>query len=163
MEATKPRVDYLKNAKAVFDAMLGLEKYLAQTGLDPKLKSLIKLRASQLNGCAYCIDMHWKDSRVEGESEQRLYGLDAWREAPYYTDKERAVLAWTEAITNIQDGHAPDNVYEEVRKHFSEKEFADLTLAIATINAWNRLLIAARITPGTYQPADPHTGKAAVW
>jgi AhpD family alkylhydroperoxidase len=156
----EPRVDYLKSAGGVYEAMLGLEKYLAQSGLDAKLQNLIKLRASQINGCAYCIDMHWKDSRAAGESEQRLYGLDAWRESSYYTEPERAALAWTEAVTNIQDGHAPDEIFEEIRQHFSEKEIADLTLAIAAINAWNRLAISARAVPGTYQPADMNSHRA---
>jgi AhpD family alkylhydroperoxidase len=141
--------------------MYGLEKYLAQSGLDHKLVTLIKLRASQINGCAYCIDMHWKDLRAAGESEQRLYGLDAWRESPYYTDKERAALAWTEAVTNIQQGHAPDEVFEKTRQHFSEKELVDLTLAIAAINAWNRLVIPVRAVPGKYKPGDALSGKAA--
>jgi len=127
----QPRIDYLKNGRGVFEAMSGLEKYLAQSGLDPKLMTLIKLRASQINGCAYCIDMHWKDLRAAGESEQRLYGLDAWRESPYYTERERA----------------PGEVFEKTRQHFSEKELADLTLAIATINAWNRLVISVRAVP----------------
>jgi AhpD family alkylhydroperoxidase len=155
------RIDYLKSDRGVYEAMRGLEKYLGQCGLEMKLLTLLKLRASQINGCAYCIDMHWKDLRAFGEKEQRLYGLDAWRESPYYTERERAALAWTEAVTNIRECHAPDDVYEEVRKHFSEKEFADLTLAIAAINAWNRLAISARIVPGTYQPADKHAVKEA--
>ena len=150
----EPRLDYLKNGRGVYEAMLGLERYLAQCGLDAKLLMLLKLRASQMNGCAYCIDMHWKDLRAAGENEQRLYGLDAWRECPYYTGKERAALAWTEAVTNIQDGHAPDNIFEETRKYFSEKEFADLTLAIASMNSWNRLLISARVVPGTYRQGE---------
>jgi len=139
----EPRIDYLKSGRGVLEAMRGLERYLDQSGLDRKLMTLLKLRASQMNGCAYCIDMHWKDLRAAGENEQRLYGLNAWRESPYYTERERAALAWTEAVTNIQDGHAPDEVFEETRRHFSEKEFADLTLAIASINAWNRLAISA--------------------
>jgi AhpD family alkylhydroperoxidase len=124
-----------------------------------KLLNLIKLRASQINGCAYCLDMHWKDLRAAGENEQRLYGLDAWRESPYYTDRERAALAWTEAVTAITKGHVPDEVYEEVHRQFKEKELADLTLAVAAINAWNRLAISARTTPGTYQPAKTHQAK----
>jgi AhpD family alkylhydroperoxidase len=143
----------------------GLQSYAGAGGipspvwLEESLLDLIKLRASQLNGCAYCIDMHWKDLRSIGENEQRLYGLDAWQESPYYTERERAALAWTEAVTNIKDGHTSDEVYEAVRKHFSEKELADLTLAMAAINAWNRLAIAARSVPGTYQPAKTHTAK----
>ena len=149
----EPRIDYLKNARGIYEAMFGLEKYLHQCGLETPLLHLVKLRASQLNGCAYCIDMHWKDLRSIGESEQRLYGLDAWEESPYYTDRERAAFAWTEAVTNLRHGHVPDEVYEKVRNVFSEKELADLTFAIAAINAWNRLAIAGRTVPGAYQPA----------
>ena len=155
----EPRIDYLRAGRGVYEAMLGLEKYLQQCGIEETLLDLVKLRASQMNGCAYCIDMHWKDLRSLGENEQRLYGLNAWEESPYYTDRERAVLAWTEAVTNIQEGHAPDDVYKEVQRHFSEKELADLTLAIASINAWNRLAIAGRIVPGKYQPAKTHEVK----
>jgi AhpD family alkylhydroperoxidase len=147
------RIDAAKVAPGAYKAMLGLEAYLHESGLELPLLRLIKLRASQINGCAYCIDMHWKDLRAIGEGEQRLYGLDAWHESPYYTDRERAALAWTEAVTRITEGHVPDDVYEKVRQHFSEKELADLTLAVATINAWNRLIIATRTVPGTYQPA----------
>jgi AhpD family alkylhydroperoxidase len=153
------RIDYLKSARGVYEAMLGLEKYLHQSGLDEKLLDLIKLRVSQINGCAYCIDMHWKDLRAFGETEQRLYGLDAWEESPYYTDQERPALAWAEAVTNIRETHAPDHLYENARKHFNEKELADLTLAIAAINSWNRLAISARSVPGLYQPAKTHEAK----
>lgn len=153
----QPRINYRTVAPGAYKAMLGIEEYLHQSGLEEPLMHLIKLRGSQINGCAYCIDMHWKDLRAIGENEQRLYGLGAWEESPYYTERERAALAWTEAVTNIKDGHTPDEVYEEVRKRFSEKELADLTLAIAAINAWNRLAIAARTVPGTYQPAKPRT------
>ena len=156
----KPRID-AKVAPGVYQAMLGLENYLHQCGLEIPLLHLIKLRASQMNGCGYCIDMHWKDLRAIGANEQRLYGLDAWREAPYYTDSERAALAWTEAVTRVADTQAPDEVYEEVRPHFTEKEIADLTFAVATINAWNRLAIASRTEPGKYQPAKVHERKAA--
>jgi AhpD family alkylhydroperoxidase len=149
----EPRIDHLKAARGVYEAMLGLEKYLHQSGLEEALMDLVKLRASQINGCAYCIDMHWKDLRALGENEQRLYGLDAWEESPYYTDRERAAFQWTEAVTRIRDGHVPDEVYEKVRTQFTDKELADLTLAIAAINGWNRLAIAARSVPGTYQPA----------
>lgn len=149
----EPRIDFMKSAAGVYKAMLGLEQYLHECGLEEPLLHLIKLRASQINGCAYCLDMHWKDLRAIGESEQRLYSLDAWRECPYYTERERAALAWTEAVTLITSGHVPDSVYEEVRPHFSEKELADLTLAVAAINSWNRLSISARAVPGTYQPA----------
>src|SRR5205085_413049 len=115
-----PRFDYLKSAHGVVEAMLGIEKYLRQSGLDESLIDLVKLRASQINGCAYCIDMHWKDLRALGESEQRLYGLDAWEESPYYSDRERAALAWTESLTKIRDTHAPDDVYDKVRAQFTE-------------------------------------------
>lgn len=151
----EPRIDYTTVAPDAFRAMLGLEEYLHRCGLEERLIHLIKLRASQINGCAYCLDMHWKDLRAIGESEQRLYSLDAWQESPFYTDRERAALAWTEAVTCVSEGHVPDEVYETVRQHFNEKELADLTLAVATINAWNRLSIAGRATPGTYQPAAP--------
>jgi AhpD family alkylhydroperoxidase len=148
----KPRIDYAKVAGGVLTAMREVEKYLHGCGIDESLLHLIKLRVSQINGCAYCIDMHWKDLRSLGEGEQRLYGLDAWEESPYYTDRERAALAWAEAVTNLREGHVPDAVYEVTRKHFGEKELADLTLAVAAINSWNRLLIAGRTVPGTYQP-----------
>jgi AhpD family alkylhydroperoxidase len=147
----QPRLD-INVAPGIYKAMIGLEAYLHQSGLEISLLHLIKLRASQVNGCAYCIDMHWKDLRAIGETEQRLYGLDAWRESPYYSDRERAALAWTEAVTLITDGHVADAVYEEVKPHFSDKELADLTLAVATINAWNRLAIASRTEAGKYQP-----------
>jgi AhpD family alkylhydroperoxidase len=155
------RIAYARVAPGAYRAMLGLEEYLHQCGLEESLIDLIKLRASQVNGCAYCIDMHWKDLRALGESEQRLYGLDAWEESPYYSDRERAALAWTEAVTNIRDGHVRDEVYEDVRRHFSEKELADLTLAVAAINAWNRLAISARTEPGKYQPAKEPLKKRA--
>ena len=115
---------------------------------------MVKLRASQINGCAYCIDMHWKDARAVGESEQRLYGLAAWEESPYYTDRERAALAWTEALTNLADGHVSDAAYDAVRAQFAEKEVADLTWAVAAINAWNRVAIASRAEPGKYTPGQ---------
>lgn len=146
------RFEYAKAAPGAYKAMLGLEQYLHQSGLEESLLHLIKLRASQVNGCAYCLDMHWKDLRAIGETEQRLYSLDAWRECPYYTDRERAALGWTEAVTLVAHGHVPDSVYAEVRPHFNDRELSDLTFAVATINAWNRLSIAARTVPGTYQP-----------
>ena len=152
----KPRMEYWKIAPGAFKAMSALENYLRESGLDHRLLHMIKLRASQINGCAYCIDMHWKDARAAGESEQRLYGLDAWRESTYYSDRERAALEWTEAVTNISAPHAdhvPDAIYDAVRGHFSEKELADLTWAVAAINAWNRLSIAMRSEPGKYKPA----------
>lgn len=148
------RLDYGKVAAGVYEAMDALDRYLGACGLDEALLHLVRLRASQLNGCAYCLDMHWKDLRARGEAEQRLYSLDAWRECPYYSERERAALAWTEAVTRITEGHVPDAVHNQARAHFSEKELADLTLAVATINAWNRLSIAARLVPGGYQPAE---------
>jgi len=154
------RFSYPKAAPGVYKAMLGLESYLHQCGLEESLLHLLKLRSSQINGCAYCLDMHWKDLRAIGENEQRLYSLDAWRECPYYTERERAALAWTEAVTLVTNGHVPDEVYAEARKHFNEKEISDLTFAVATINAWNRLAIASRTVPGTYQPVK-HAEKSA--
>lgn len=146
----EPRIDFFKTSPGLYKAMAGLELYLANCGLEKSLLHMIKLRASQINGCAYCIDMHWKDARHLGESEQRLYGLDAWEESPYYTPRERAALEWTEAVTLITEGHVPDDVYQRVREQWDEKQLADLTLAVAAINAWNRLAIALRSVPGTY-------------
>lgn len=150
----EPRVDFARVAPAPYKALAGLEVYLHGCGLDRKLLHMIKLRASQLNGCAFCIDMHWKDARAAGETEQRLYGLDAWQESPYYDERERAALAWTEAVTLIATGHTPDSLYEEVKKQFSEKELVDLTWAISAINAWNRMSIALRTVPGNYKPGQ---------
>jgi len=147
------RIDYSKASSVVMPAMLTLEKSIGQSGLDTVLLDLVRLRASQINGCAYCIDMHWKDLRNAGQSEQRLYGLDAWRESPYYTDRERAVLAWTEAVTRLDKGHVPDEVFEGVHKHFNDAELASLTLCIVAINGWNRLNVAFRTPAGSYQPA----------
>ena len=158
----KPRFNYAKAAPGVYDAMDALDVYLDACSLEKPLLHLVRLRASQRNGCAYCIDMHWKDLRALGEGEQRLYSLDAWRECPYYSDRERAALAWTEAVTAIADRQAPDAEYDAVKPHFTEQELADLTLAIATINAWNRLSIAARLTPGNYRPAEAAPAAAPV-
>src|SRR5215831_17406334 len=155
------RFDMLKLSGGAVKAMLALEQYLHSSGLDEGLIHMLKLRASQINGCAYCLDMHWKDAKAVGETEQRLYGLGAWQESPYYTDRERAALAWTEAVTNIQEGHVSDSIYEEVRKFFSEKEVADLTLAATAINSWNRLNIALRTVPGAYQPVQPAKSRGA--
>jgi AhpD family alkylhydroperoxidase len=121
-------------------------------GLEPALIELVKLRASQINGCAFCIDMHTKDARAMGETEQRLYALSAWREAPFYTDRERAALAWTDAVTLVADGHVPDEVYTHVRQHFSQQELVNLTMAGIAINGWNRLAISFRWLAGSYQP-----------
>jgi AhpD family alkylhydroperoxidase len=145
------RINAQKASPAAYKAMLNLETYIRQSGIEHSLLELVKTRASQINGCAFCIDMHTKDARAAGETEQRLYALNAWRETPFYTDRERAALAWTEAITLIGEGHAPDDVYEEVRQRFTEEELVNLTLAIVTINGWNRLSIAFRALPGSYQ------------
>ncbi|HEU5380215.1 MAG TPA: carboxymuconolactone decarboxylase family protein [Ktedonobacteraceae bacterium] len=150
----QPRIAYGKVAPGGLKAMSGLQRYVDECGLEKPLLELIKTRASQINGCAYCLDMHTKDARHHGESEQRLYALSAWRETPFYTERERAALAWTEAVTLIADGHAPDELYAEVRQHFTEEELVNLTLAIITINSWNRLAISFRSVPGTYQPAQ---------
>jgi AhpD family alkylhydroperoxidase len=157
----QPRIDITSASPGALQAMLGLENYLHQCGLDAKLLDLVKLRVSQINGCAYCLDMHWKDLRAAGETEQRLYGLDAWRESPYYTERERAALAWAEAVTLVADTHVPDEVFDEARRHFSDEELADLTLGVVAINGFNRLNIAYRTTPGTYQPAAKEQHRAA--
>lgn len=151
------RFNYVKSAPGVFKAMLAQAQYLHASGLEESLMALVDLRASQINGCAYCLDMHWKDLRAMGENEQRLYSLDAWRECPYYTNRERAALEWTEALTQITSGHVPDEVYDRVRKQFNEKELSDLSLAIVAINGWNRLNIAARTVPGDYKPGQFRT------
>ncbi len=137
---------------AIMQSMLGLERQVRQAGLDPGLLHLIRMRASQINGCAYCVDMHSKDARAHGETEQRLYGLDVWRETPYYTERERAALEWTEALTLVAETHVPDEVYERVRTQFSEDELLHLTLAVIAINGFNRLNVAARTIPGGYVP-----------
>lgn len=146
------RIDYGKAAPEGIRALSGLEVYVRRSGLEPGLVELIKTRASQINRCAYCIDMHTKDARAAGETEQRLYALPAWHETPFYTDRERAALAWTEALTLVSQGPVSDALYEEVRRHFSEKELVDLTLAVIAINGWNRLSISFRTVPGSYQP-----------
>jgi len=155
------RIDVTQVAPEAYQAMAGLGKYVRQSGLETKLLDLMRMRSSQINGCAYCIDMHSKDARAAGETEQRLYSLDAWRETPFYTDRERAALAWTEAVTLVSQGHVPDEVYNLVRKQFSEKEIVDLTLAVAEINSWNRIAISLRAVPGIYQPASHAKAAAA--
>ncbi|WP_020475890.1 carboxymuconolactone decarboxylase family protein [Zavarzinella formosa] len=146
------RLNYYQLAPEPVRAMMALGKYLADCGLEHNLMELVKTRASQINGCAYCLDMHTKDARAAGETEQRLYALNAWRETPFYTDRERTALAWTEAVTQVSGG-VPDAVYEEARRHFNEKELADLTWAVIAINGWNRLAISFRAVPGSYKPA----------
>ena len=146
------RIDLTKSApKEVLHAFYGVEQHIRKSGLETKLLELVRMRASQINGCGYCLDMHSKDARAEGETEQRLYGLNAWREAPYYTDRERAALEWTESITLVSREQVPDEVYERVRRHFTEAELVNLTLAATMINSWNRLAIAFRAVPGSYQ------------
>lgn len=147
------RLDIQKVAPGAMHAMLALESYVRKSSqLGPSLLDLVRFRASQINGCAYCLDMHSKDARAHGETEQRLYALAAWRETPFFTDRERAALAWTEEITLIKDTHASDSAYAEARAAFTEEELVQLTLAIVTINGWNRLAIGFRSVPGTYEP-----------
>ena len=147
------RMSYGTVAPGLMQAMGGLERYLSECGLEPGLIHLVKLRASQINGCAYCVDMHSLDLRAAGETEQRIYALPVWEETPFFTERERAALLWTEKVTLIAHDHVPDEVYEYVRPHFTDAELANLTLAIATINAWNRLAISFRSEPGHYKPA----------
>lgn len=147
----EPRIGYKKAAPGAFDALLRLSEYVSKCGLEESLLDLVCLRASQINGCAYCIDMHWKDLRALGQSEETLYMLDAWRESPGYTERERAALAWAEAVTLVAEDHVPDDVYQIARKQFSEADLANLTLAIAVINSWNRMNIAFRTPAGQYQ------------
>jgi AhpD family alkylhydroperoxidase len=144
------RIDLMHVNSGVVQAMLGLERQVRQAGFDEKLLDLVRMRASQINGCAYCLDMHSKDARASGETEQRLYGLNAWRETPYYSARERAALEWTEALTLLSGTGIPDEMYERVREQFSEDELVHLSLAIVAINGWNRLNIAARTVPGGY-------------
>jgi AhpD family alkylhydroperoxidase len=146
------RINLMNVNPGILRAMLGLEQQVSKGGLDSKLLDLVRMRASQINGCAYCLDMHSKDARAAGETEQRLYGLDAWRETPYYSTRERAALEWTEALTLVTEGHVPDEAYDRVRQEFSEDELAHLSLAIVAINGWNRLNVAARTVPGDYVP-----------
>lgn len=137
-------------------AMLALQKAVNESGLDPSLLELVKIRASQINGCAFCLDMHARDARASGESDERLDTLAAWREAPFFTERERAALAWAEAVTRVADTRVPDEVYEEVREQFSEEEIVALTFAVVTINGWNRLAVSFRQAPG-----DPRVARAA--
>jgi AhpD family alkylhydroperoxidase len=146
----KARIDLMHVTPGVIQSMLGLERQVRQAGIDHGLLGLVRMRASQINGCSYCLDMHSKDARATGETEQRLYSLDAWRETPYYSARERAALEWTEALTLVSETHVPDEVYERVREQFSEDELVHLSLAIVSVNGWNRLNIAARTVPGDY-------------
>lgn len=140
----KPRMNFYQAAPDTMKALMALETQIQSTGLEKSLIELVKIRSSQINGCAYCINMHTEDARKRGETEQRIYLLNAWRESPLYADRERAALAWTEAVTLIAETHAPEDAYEQVRKHFSEEETVNLTMLIATINAWNRIAISFR-------------------
>ncbi|GAB3902425.1 carboxymuconolactone decarboxylase family protein [Larkinella knui] len=146
------RINVHENGQSALKAMYGLGGYLAKSSLEKPLLNLLYFRVSQINGCACCLDMHSKDLRAAGETEQRLYLLDAWRESPFYTDRERAALAWAEAITNLTEGHVPDDIYEQARTQFSEEDVIDLTMAVITINGYNRINVAFRTTAGAYQP-----------
>jgi AhpD family alkylhydroperoxidase len=147
-----PRIDYARVAPEAIRPLQALERYLESSTIERPLRELVKLRASLINGCAYCIDMHTKDARAAGESEQRLYALAAWHEAPFYTARERAALTWTDAVTRVSETHVPDALFAEVRQHFSERELVDLTLAVVAINGWNRIAISFRPEVGSYQP-----------
>lgn len=148
----EPRLPYDTLAPEPYKAMIALEAAVRRSGLERPLLELVKVRASQINGCAYCLDMHTKDARASGETEQRLYALNAWRETPFFSDRERAALAWTEAVTLVAQGHVPDEVYEQARAQFDDKALVDLTWAVAAINAWNRIAISFLAVPGTYEP-----------
>lgn len=152
MEIKRARDISPENLKNAVQAKVGLATYVAKSGLERSLLDLVAMRTSQINGCAYCIDMHTKDARARGESEQRLYLLNAWRESPFYSERERAALAWTEAVTLVADGRVPDAVFDEVRHSFTDDELASLTMAVIATNGFNRLNIALRTTPGSYQP-----------
>ena len=145
------RIDYRATSPEGCAALRALDLYLKGSELEPSLLELVKMRVSQINGCAFCLDMHSKLARARGETGQRLYGLEAWREAPYYTERERAALEWTESVTRVAEGHVPDEVYERVRKLLDPKELVDLTLAVIAINGWNRLAIGFRTPAGTFQ------------
>lgn len=152
----KERLDYKSASPGAFQAMLGIEKHVRQSGLEQSLLELVKMRVSQINGCAYCLDMHSKDARAAGETEQRLYLLPAWRETSFYTERERAALAWAEALTQLAGHEVSDELYEQVHRQFGDKAIVDLTLAIIGINSWNRLAIPFRAQAGIYQPASAH-------
>jgi AhpD family alkylhydroperoxidase len=152
------RLNAQQVSPAAYTAMVGLETFVRKASkLEPSLVELVKMRASQINGCAYCIDMHSKDARSEGETEQRLYALTSWRETPFFTARERAALAWTEALTLITEGHVPDDIYELAKQSFSDEELVNLTVAVITINGWNPLAISFRSVTGTYRPRMRNT------
>jgi AhpD family alkylhydroperoxidase len=148
----KSRIDFTRISLQQLRPLFALGAQIEASGLEHALLELVKMRASQLNGCAYCLDMHSKDARAAGESEQRLYLLDAWRETSLYSERERAALAWTEAVTLVTDGHVPDEVYAAVSGHFTEQELVALTVAVVAVNSWNRLNIALRMEAGNYRP-----------
>lgn len=148
----KSRLNYSEVSPGALKAMMGLEKYVHQSDLESSLVELVRMRASQLNECAYCIDMHSKDARKAGETEQRLYALSAWRETPFFSERERAALEWTEALTKLSSTHVSDELYDSVKKHFSDEEMVVLTMSIVAINGWNRLGVGFRSEVGTYQP-----------
>jgi AhpD family alkylhydroperoxidase len=148
----KSRIDFTRVSPKALQSMFSLQAAIDASGLEPALLHLVEMRASQINGCAYCLDMHSKDARAAGETEQRLYMLDAWREAPLYSERERAALEWTEAVTRVADGHVANDVYATVSERFTEQELVSLTLAVVAINGWNRLNIAFRAEAGNYRP-----------
>ncbi len=158
----EPRIEYAKVAPGAVQAMQALEGYIRQSGLEPDIFEMVRVRASQINGCAFCIDMHTKEARAAGESEQRLYALDAWRETPFFSEREQAALEWTEAVTRVSERHVPDEVYERAREQFTEKELVELTMAVVATNGWNRLAISTRAVPGSYQPRREHSGVSGV-
>jgi AhpD family alkylhydroperoxidase len=157
----EPRLNPYKIVPNGYQAISALQKYVDASGVEKSLLELVRLRASQINGCAYCIDMHTKDARAAGETEQRLYLLSAWRESPFYSERERAALEWTEAVTLVSESHVPDDIYDHAAAQFQPEELVNLTLAIAAINTWNRMSVAFRAVPGSYQPsvqrASPNT------
>lgn len=148
----EPRISLENAPQGALQAMRGLENYVRGSGLEGSLLELLKTRVSQINGCAYCIDMHTKDARAQGETEQRLYALSAWRETPFFSERERAMLEWAESVTLLSENHVPDELYERVRKQFTEQELVNLTMALVAINGWNRLCVSFRAVPGPYQP-----------
>ena len=156
------RIDYRKVSPEAMSAMAGLERFIRASSLEPALVELVRLRASYINGCAYCVDVHTKDARVAGETEQRLYAIPVWRETPFFTPQERAALAWTESVTEVARTGVPDDVYEQARAEFSESELLAVTMAIVAINGWTRLAVSFRTVPGTYQPFGARDATAAV-
>ncbi len=157
------RLSYTTVSPDALKALLEVEKYVEASGLEESLRDLVCMRASQINGCAFCLDMHAKDARASGETEQRLYGLSAWWEMPFYTERERAALAWTEAVTLVADSRVPDEVYEQARKQFTEKELVSLTMTVIAINSWNRVNVAFRTPAGHYRSSrQAHKEEQAV-